>query len=99
MPQHLPSVSSLLLFNTNHNPYKKYQSLDNLESTNRKTREKEDKEVIADAPTTVKDGDSMPLHSQESVAYRPVLGQVPQIDLPSALPLSMVATEGFTFQG
>jgi len=35
LPRYLPSVSSLLLFNTSENPYKKYVSLDNLAGTDR----------------------------------------------------------------
>eukprot|EP01091_Cochliopodium_minus_P011330 TRINITY_DN3178_c0_g1_i1.p1 TRINITY_DN3178_c0_g1~~TRINITY_DN3178_c0_g1_i1.p1 ORF type:complete len:478 (+),score=189.19 TRINITY_DN3178_c0_g1_i1:168-1436(+) len=100
LPQHLPSVSSLLLFNTNENPYKKYLSFDNLENTNRRLKEKEDENrLLTEAPKTVKEGDNMPENSQESVTYRPVLGQVPSLDLPNTLPLTMVASEGFNYSG
>jgi WAS family protein 1 len=35
LPAHLPSVSSLLLFNTSDNPYNLYLSIDNLLGTDR----------------------------------------------------------------
>jgi len=89
----------LLLFNTNENPYKKYKMGNNLEYTNRRLREKMDENIITEAPKTVKEGDELPINSQENVTYRPVLGSVPQINLPNALPLSMVATDGFSYQG
>jgi hypothetical protein len=35
LPHHIPSVGSMLLFNSNINPYKDYQTLDNLLSAGR----------------------------------------------------------------
>lgn len=35
LPHHIPSIGSMLLFNSNINPYKDYQTLDNLISAGR----------------------------------------------------------------
>lgn len=59
LPTELESISSLLLFNTQENPYKKYVSLDNLAGKEVEAPAK-DKASLADAPTTLGEGDQLP---------------------------------------
>ncbi len=90
LPEHLPSVSSLLLFNTQENPYKSYISLDNLEGKG-PIEKKESKREIAAAPKTVTEGDEMPEAVMIEYSYKPVLGAVPELNLPNKLDLPNVA--------
>jgi len=98
----LKSVSSLLLFNTAENPYKKYSSFNNLEgwwtgraevqaalAAQKREREKNNGDVAAqlvDAPETVEHGDELPIGQRTDYGYRPVLGDLPAMMLPPALP-------------
>jgi len=98
----LRSVSSLLLFNTAENPYKKYSSFNNLEgwwtgraevqaalAARKREREKNNGDVAAqlvDAPETVEHGDELPIGQRTDYGYRPVLGDLPAMMLPPALP-------------
>lgn len=87
LPDNLPSISSLLLFNTPENPYKKYVSLDNLAGTEKiHKKEEEKKEKLAEAPKTFTDGDILPAVSNIEYVYKPTLGEVPTLHLPSVLP-------------
>jgi len=93
LPENLPSVSSLLLFNTDENPYKVYHTLDNLLGTDREAREEEEKGIF-DAPKTIAEGEKLPEFAVIEYSYKPVLGEVPEFDLPTALPgLDMVAAD------
>eukprot|EP01117_Protostelium_nocturnum_P008075 TRINITY_DN2878_c0_g1_i2.p1 TRINITY_DN2878_c0_g1~~TRINITY_DN2878_c0_g1_i2.p1 ORF type:complete len:437 (-),score=161.43 TRINITY_DN2878_c0_g1_i2:201-1511(-) len=94
LPENLPSVSSLLLFNSEDNPYKKYISvLDNLAAKDRaKQKATEAKKQLAEAPKSFVEGDHLPAASQIDVTYRPGLENFPGVKgLPSALPLKNVA--------
>lgn len=90
LPDRLPSVSSLLLFNTSENPYKTYLSLDNLEGKAPAEREAE-KQALAAAPKTVAEGDELPEASRLQFGYKPQLGEVPEFVLPNNLDLPNVA--------
>jgi len=59
LPQHLPSVSSLLLFNTDYNPYRVYATIDNLLGVDPTEPDEEKKESLADAPITVIQGEEL----------------------------------------
>jgi len=92
LPEYLPSVSTLLLFNAQENPYKKYISIDNL--VGRDVQKKEDpnaKKNLTEAPKTFTEGDNLPSVGGIEYSYKPVLGEVPEFNLPSALPLPNVA--------
>ncbi|KAJ3596422.1 hypothetical protein NHX12_002829 [Muraenolepis orangiensis] len=75
LPRNISSVSSLLLFNTTENLYKKYVLLDPLAGAVTKTH---------NALETEKE--KKPFDTAESYFYVPDLGQVPEIDVPSYLP-------------
>lgn len=99
LPATLPSVGSLLLYNSNVNPYKNYQHLDNLEAS-AATREKQadaDSKGIATAPKTLIDGDLLPDIDQVDLNFRPEMGDLSNFALPDNLPLDFIAD--ISFQG
>ena len=88
LPKNLQSVSSLLLFNTRKNPYKKYVMSDPLAGPVSKTRSNIEEEVgiIGAAPISVTLGETLAKMIPLSYFYVPNLGDVPQIDVPVYLP-------------
>ncbi|XP_031420473.1 WASH complex subunit 1 isoform X2 [Clupea harengus] len=89
LPRNINSVSSLLLFNTTENLYKKYVFLDPLSGAVTKTHtslETEKEEKPFDAPLSITKREQLERQAPESYFYVPDLGQVPEIDVPSYLP-------------
>lgn len=87
LPRHLPSVSSLLLFNTSENPYKKYVLLDPLSGAKVKTRDNLNQgEELTDAPVTITQGEELLSGPHESVMYVPVMPELPELEVPELLP-------------
>ena len=86
LPKHLPSVSSLLLFNTSENPYKKYVILDPLEGVKTKTRDSIKEEEISEAPYTITEGEELLHGNVDSVMYVPIMPELPELDVPLQLP-------------
>uniref|UniRef100_A0A8C5F4B0 WAS protein family homolog 1 n=1 Tax=Gadus morhua TaxID=8049 RepID=A0A8C5F4B0_GADMO len=89
LPRNISSVSSLLLFNTTENLYKKYVLLDPLAGAVTKTHnalETEKEEKPFDAPLSITKREQLERQTAESYFYVPDLGQVPEIDVPSYLP-------------
>ncbi|XP_017261685.1 WASH complex subunit 1 isoform X2 [Kryptolebias marmoratus] len=89
LPRNVSSVSSLLLFNTTENLYKKYVFLDPLAGAVTKTHttlETEKEEKPFDAPLSIAKREQLERQTAESYFYVPDLGQVPEIDVPSYLP-------------
>ena len=88
LPRVIPSVSSLLLFNTAENMYKKYVMLDPLAGVVTKTRKAvEEEEIgIGDAPTTIAQREEMARMTRANYFYMPEIGEVPDIDVPLDLP-------------
>ncbi|XP_033997745.1 WASH complex subunit 1 [Trematomus bernacchii] len=89
LPRNISSVSSLLLFNTTENLYKKYVFLDPLAGAVTKTHttlETEKEAKPFDAPLSITEGQQLERQTAESYFYMPDLGQVPEIDVPSYLP-------------
>lgn len=98
LPRHLPSVSSLLLFNTDENPYKKYVLLDPLEGAKTKTRDKiiEEENELSEAPITITRGEELGRAQQDSIMYVPLMPELSQLDVPDMLPqLQYVASDVF----
>ncbi len=95
LPDHLPSVSSLLLFNSSENPYKAYKTLDNLSGKGLKLRERTtDKKALDLAPGTLQTGLSLPTYGAEGVDFVPEARPVPELEVASVLPgLANVATD------
>jgi len=88
LPKNLTSVSSLLLFNTTENPYKKYVMLDPLAGAVTKTRSniEEEEEDIGAAPISITQGEALDRMTAQNYFYVPNLGDVPEIDVPVYLP-------------
>lgn len=88
LPKDVSSISSLLLFNTTENPYKKYVILDPLEGAITKTRKGLDEETddLAAAPVTITNREEMELLGLTNYFYTPNLGDVPELDVPVHLP-------------
>lgn len=96
LPDHLPSVSSLLLFNSTENPYKAYKTLDNLSGKALKLRQEREVDSVAMdvAPGTLMTGLDLPTYGAEQVDFVPVARPVPEVEVPSVLPgLANVATD------
>ncbi|XP_006741897.2 WASH complex subunit 1 [Leptonychotes weddellii] len=89
LPSNISSVSSLLLFNTTENLYKKYVFLDPLAGAVTKTHVTlgaETEEKLFDAPLSISKRGQLEQQVPENYFYVPDLGQVPEIDVPSYLP-------------
>ncbi|XP_055984814.1 LOW QUALITY PROTEIN: WASH complex subunit 1-like [Sorex fumeus] len=89
LPNNISSVSSLLLFNTTENLYKKYVFLDPLAGAVTRTHvslgtEPEEKPV--DALLSISKREQLERQARESYSYVPDLGQVPEINVASCLP-------------
>ncbi|XP_024423614.2 WASH complex subunit 1 [Desmodus rotundus] len=89
LPSNINSVSSLLLFNTTENLYKKYVFLDPLAGAVTKTHVMlgaETEEKLFDAPLSISKREQLEQQVPENYFYVPDLGQVPEIDVPCYLP-------------
>nr|XP_004656902.1 WASH complex subunit 1 [Jaculus jaculus] len=88
LPSNISSISSLLLFNTTENLYKKYVFLDPLAGAVTKTHVMlgTEKEKLFDAPLSISKREQLEQQVPENYFYVPDLGQVPEIDVPSYLP-------------
>src|SRR3546814_864667 len=89
LPTNVPSVSSLLLFNSRVNPYKNYSAMDNLEGAGRTRAETVDqlRKALASAPTSVMLGADLPDIMALDVTFKPQMGEMTQLSLPSNLEL------------
>ena len=94
LPEHVSSTSSLLLFNSNINPYKTYQTLDNLASAGReKTRSEEIIKGLESAPMTILSGDALPDVQALDLMFKPSMGEMASLALPDNLPLDFIASK------
>ncbi|KAF1336508.1 Carbon catabolite repressor protein, partial [Globisporangium splendens] len=89
LPEYIPSVGSVLLFNSGQNPYQTYTSWDNLLGTDYEEEEEAQKE-LASAPKTLREGDELPSVSGLDYDFRPTLGANEDLSkkLPANLPLA-----------
>lgn len=96
-PVRVESVSAALLFNSGENPYKNYDSFNNLESVSmyRGALQTQQKQTLAAAPTTIAEGIELPMFSGLQFDYRPDLGVVPSFSLPQHLDLKNIANITF----
>ena len=93
VPAYLPSVASLLLFNTSENPYKKYVFTDPLSGNIRRTTRDKiiEERILEAAPTSILTGEELLRYHGSDVTYRPKLDTLPELDAPSALNLPNIA--------
>jgi len=98
LPLFVSTASSVLLFNTPYNVYADHTSYDNLSGEAAPRRDTQAVTVeLADAPQTVLFGDELPEVERIEYSYKPVLGAVPELDVPTMLPnLSNVANLSWT---
>jgi len=81
------SASNLLLFNSEHNVYMHYRHFDNLAGEEKEEEpQKDPKAQLHEAPDTVRFGDNLPEVERTDFSYKPLLGEVPQLEVPSMLP-------------
>ena len=97
----ITSASSVLLFNSSENPYKNYDSVNNLESVAdyrdaiKKLHNDNSNKELAAAPVTISEGIDLPSFTNLQFDYRPELGLVPTFNVPEQLALKNVAHISF----
>ena len=93
VPQQVEYVGSLLLFNSSINPYKNYQTLDNLVSSGRTGKETLlAAKALASAPKSMLGGDALPdVGPNLDLTFKPEMGEMASLALPSNLPLDFLA--------
>ena len=94
LPTYLPSIGSVLLFNSDENLYKKYESFNNLEGVGGQDRAKTSGDLFS-APTTLATGAELPAFVGLQFDYRPDAGAIPTLQLPTNLPLARLADISF----
>jgi len=94
LPSYLPSISSILLFNSDENPYKRYVTINNLEGEITQERAKIESGPSA-APTSIIEGKDLPQFAAFQFEYKPMMGELPTFQLPANLPLGMLADISF----
>ncbi|PAA83178.1 hypothetical protein BOX15_Mlig024418g5, partial [Macrostomum lignano] len=106
LPNGLTSLSSLLLFNTAENPYKRYTLIDPLGVLTRARRGPDDDDAASarrgpgEAPDSIRIGDRLDRPDGGSLLYMPSLGAVPDLDsLPSMLPRLPGVAENVAYSG
>ena len=92
VPEKIDYIGSLLLFNSAINPYKNYTTLDNLVSSGRGAKEEiAANKALASAPATMLNGDLLPDIIGLDLTFKPEMGQMADLQLPSNLPLDFLA--------
>ncbi|OQS06427.1 carbon catabolite repressor protein [Thraustotheca clavata] len=91
LPEQVPTIGSVLLFNSNETPYQNYVLVDNLFGTEFEGEE-EQKKKLADAPDTVINrGQGIDYSNTPSDKYRPTAPAMGGLNLPQNLPLPGIA--------
>jgi WAS family protein 1 len=87
IPPFVTSSASSVLFNARRDAFADHSPLDNLSGENlvRRDDERVDDEVH-EAPQTVRLGDELPEVERIEYSYKPILGDVPDINVPTTLP-------------
>ncbi|KAK3102807.1 hypothetical protein FSP39_014056 [Pinctada imbricata] len=98
LPKNVPSVSSLLLFNTSENLYKKYVMLDPLGVVTKTRTAIEEESEMAEAPSTIAQREEMQRLQAENFFYMPDIGDVPEIAVPDFLPDLQGVADDLSFQ-
>lgn len=93
LPKYLPSLNSVLLFNSSENPYKEYASYDNLVSSLTKEKDDVQEEELAAQPLSLLNGSELPQfeNPMEALKYIPQIEELPTLNLPQNLPLDQLA--------
>ena len=93
LPDYLPSVSAMLLFNSAENPYRGYVQTELLGDTQEDDAQPpatkpsaSPTKKLAEAPHSVEHGHELPSFAMLDFGYKPELGSVPTLTLPPSLP-------------
>eukprot|EP00486_Rosalina_sp_Unknown_P002048 CAMPEP_0201566174 /NCGR_PEP_ID=MMETSP0190_2-20130828/5760_1 /ASSEMBLY_ACC=CAM_ASM_000263 /TAXON_ID=37353 /ORGANISM="Rosalina sp." /LENGTH=490 /DNA_ID=CAMNT_0047984511 /DNA_START=18 /DNA_END=1490 /DNA_ORIENTATION=+ len=84
LPSWLDNVGDCLLFNTDTNPYLRYEAIQNLEGKEGVDKESE-KQGLFNAPTSIKDKRGLIDKETYDIAYRPDLENVPTFQVNTTL--------------
>ena len=87
VPAHLASASSLLLFNSTQNPYKKYSALDTMVGAAEEAQEDEDEGPTHAAPKSVMTGETYEGMGSSDISYQPGKAPLAQFNLAPSLNL------------
>ena len=93
----LQSTAEVLLFNSRKNPYERYSRLDNLVGTDgvRRDSGKDKEKDMMHAPQTLVDGDLLPDVAGLDLMFKPELGEMNNLNLPTNLNLANLADVQF----
>ncbi|XP_061187304.1 WASH complex subunit 1-like [Saccostrea echinata] len=86
LPKSVPSISSLLLFNTSENLYKQYTMLDPLGVVKKTRTAIEEESEIDAAPTTITTNEGLQGQRVDDISFKPVIVDFPEIAVPEFLP-------------
>lgn len=86
LPKSVPSISSLLLFNTSENLYKQYTMLDPLGVVKKTRTAMEEESEIDAAPTTITTNEGLQGQKVDDISFKPVIVDFPEIAVPDFLP-------------
>lgn len=86
LPKSIPSISSLLLFNTSENLYKQYTMLDPLGVVKKTRTAMEEESEIDAAPTTITTNEGLQGQKVDDISFKPVIVDFPEIAVPDFLP-------------
>lgn len=87
VPAHLASASSLLLFNSTQNPYRKYSALDTMAGVAAQEEVKEDEGPSAAAPKSVATGEAYEGVGSSDISYQPGKAPLAKFNLAPTLNL------------
>lgn len=87
-PDNIASVSSLLVYNTELNPYRgTYAPFDPLEGKDYVPQIiLDNKQDVGEQPATLLEGDQLMFDTLQSIGYIPAIGDVPELKLPDNMP-------------
>ncbi|XP_014790172.1 WASH complex subunit 1 [Octopus bimaculoides] len=86
LPHNIPSISTLLLFNTSENLYKKYVMLDPLGVVTKTREDIGEEDGLTEAPSSIAKNEEIKRLEADTYFYVPSIGNVPEITAPTSLP-------------
>ncbi|OQR94333.1 carbon catabolite repressor protein [Achlya hypogyna] len=97
LPEQVPTVGGVLLFNSSETPYQNYVLVDNLFGTEFEGEEERKKALAAAPDTVINRGQGIDYSNMPTDVYRPKLGSIPAFSekLPQDLPLPGLASTGY----
>lgn len=90
-PDYIPTVGSLLLFNSDINPYREYKALDNLVSAGKTKTTEDDSKQAMPASASLLTSDMLPDIEALDLTFKPAMQEISSLQLPANLPLDFLA--------